>query len=791
MLDMPSARMSPDGQLAATYGLVNGSQRFNFSFQFLPWFEGSFRYSRIPHIRGVSALYDRSFGLKIRLVREDENWPDISMGIRDLLGTGAYGGEYFTASKRFGDFDVTAGLGWGRLAGVDTFPNPFGLIFPSFNKRQRFTGQGGTVEFGQFFHGPSMGLFGGVVWNTPIENLDLIAEYSSDKYLEEQLGGAFKVRMPVNVGLSYRLYDIATVSAGWFYGTTYGLTVSLHADPTVPTTPQRLGPEIPEPAIRSPKQQEEALNVLLAPRNHAVSAVMSKWVNLPSSDSNPAILAVTSALMSVGTGVRDVELSGRALIIDAQDDGSTHAQCDRYAAIAQASGLGNAVQTVAVSDLSSPSGSVVVCSPRHAADNAEPAVFADSAEPSDTPAAISPADISHKIIEDVSAQSIKTEALSIEADTVWLYFSNWRYQSESEAVGRIARVLMRDAPPNIEIFHIIATRHGLALRDFRMTRSALERVAIAYGTPLEVGNAVSFNAAPLSNPVLDRASADAFPQLHWSLGPGIQESFFDPSRPVQLEVLAALDVTLDLLPGLSIVGRGEANIFNTYSFGAPSDSQLPHVRSDTQEYFRHGLNGIAELDVNYRARIAPDIYVAVKGGYLESQFAGAGVQALWRPDDSRFSFGVDAYQVWQRDFNRLLGVQDYHVLTAHASVYYESPWYGLTFALHAGRYLAGDYGATFEVSRRFSTGIQIGAFATLTNVPFSKFGEGSFDKGIVVHIPLEWALPFYTQSSYDLTLRSLQRDGGARLVGDDSLFEETRPTSYGEVLGHIDEVTDP
>jgi hypothetical protein len=329
------------------------------------------------------------------------------------------------------------------------------------------------------------------------------------------------------------------------------------------------------------------------------------------------------------------------------------------------------------------------------------------------------------------------------------------------------------------------------MRDFRMARSALERVAIAYGTPLEVGRAVSFNAAPLSNPIFDRATADTFPQLHWSLGPAIQESFFDPSAPLQIEVLAALDVTLDLMPGLSIVGRGEANVFNSYSFGLPSDSQLPHVRSDTQEYFRHGLNGIAELNAIYRMRITPDVYLGVKAGYLESQFAGVGGQILWRPDDSRFSFGVDAYEVWQRNFDRLFGLRDYHVFTGHASIYYESPWYGLNFAVHAGRYLAGDYGATFEVTRRFSTGIEVGAFATFTNVPFSQFGEGSFDKGIVIHIPLEWALPFYTQSAYDLTLRSLQRDGGARLVGDDFLFDDTKSTSYGEVLGHIDEVTDP
>ena len=144
-----------------------------------------------------------------------------------------------------------------------------------------------------------------------------------------------------------------------------------------------------------------------------------------------------------------------------------------------------------------------------------------------------------------------------------------------------------------------------------------------------------------------------------------------------------------------------------------------------------------------------------------------------------------------RDFDRLLGAKKYNVLTAHASAYYQSPWYDLNFAVHVGRYLAGDYGGTVEVSRTFSTGVRIGAFATFTNVPFAKFGEGSFDKGIIIHIPFEWGTPFFSQSSYDMLLRSLTRDGGQRLDNDDSLYDETNSTSYGEVSRHINEIAAP
>ena len=43
----------------------------------------------------------------------------------------------------------------------------------------------------------------------------------------------------------------------------------------------------------------------------------------------------------------------------------------------------------------------------------------------------------------------------------------------------------------------------------------------------------------------------------------------------------------------------------------------------------------------------------------------------------------------------------------------------------------------FERRSRFSTGVEIGAFVTKTNVSAAQFGEGSFDKGIIIRIPLE------------------------------------------------------
>ncbi len=93
--------------------------------------------------------------------------------------------------------------------------------------------------------------------------------------------------------------------------------------------------------------------------------------------------------------------------------------------------------------------------------------------------------------------------------------------------------------------------------------------------------------------------------------------------------------------------------------------------------------------------------------------------------------------------------------------------------LRAGRYLAGDWGATVEIGRRFASGIEVGGFATVTDVPFRTFGEGSFDRGIYLRVPLE-LFGIATRNVATALVRGVQRDGGQRLAVDNPLWEVTR-----------------
>lgn len=789
MLDMPSAHMAPDGELAFTVGDVGNSQRYALSFQALPWLSTSFRYS---HIVGLHSgyndwnYYDRSFGLKIRLFKEGSIIPDISVGIRDLLGTGLYSAEYLNFSKHVGDFDLTAGLGWGRLGESGTLSNPLGVAFNSFKTRNA-SHTTGVVNLGQFFHGNDAGIFGGIAWQTPINGLTALAEYSSDRYHGYVYPGGIKYRSPVNIGISYRPFDALALSAGWFYGTTYGFTVSLNGDAkTTASTEQRLGPDIPQPVIRTAAERQEALRMLLDKNPWRTASDVDVLRDNPPSSVPSRTQDLIASLLTEGQDVRDVDMDGKTLIVDAVGRGDPIAQCRRIAGIASASGAH--FTAIAMSDLQGTSGLVTFCPVAVRAS----LVRDDGQKRNPTREnAFAPTAFESKLKRDIAKQDLLLEGVSIKNGELWLYYDNFHYRTEAEALGRIARVLMADAPPSVELFHLTAMIAGLPAEQVSIARSALERTVHAYGSGagLEEG-AITYHAAPLGTPGLTHLLVP-YPRFSWSFDPKLAEHIFDPSRPLQFQFYGQLAGTMQLSPGLTLGTVLTGDIWNNLTFSRPPGSALPHVRTDLLKYLKEGQYGISFLGATYRARLTPHVFVELKAGYLEDMFMGVGGDVLWRPENSRFAFGADLYQVWQRDFNRLFGIRHYQILTGHVSVYYRSPWHGLNFKVHVGRYLAGDYGATFEVSRRFSTGVEVGFYATFTNVPFKKFGEGSFDKGIFLHIPLEWNLPIFTQASYDLRLSSLTRDGGQRLVNDDSLYEETRRTSDDEIAQHFDEIVTP
>lgn len=350
-----------------------------------------------------------------------------------------------------------------------------------------------------------------------------------------------------------------------------------------------------------------------------------------------------------------------------------------------------------------------------------------------------------------------------------LQIRNPRYSAEPQAIGRAARHMARVLPASVEVFHIIPTSKGMPLANITVKRSDLEALEHAPAEALLERVAVT-DAAGLG--LGQEAGLPARSSL--SLAPYLTFSVFDPDNPVRIDTGLRLSGSYFVTPGLELSGSVTHKLAgNLDSVTREIPSNLPRVRTDYAEYSRQGDTAIEHLTLSHFGRPGKDLYSRVTAGYLETMYAGISGEILWKPVDNRLALGAEVNHVKQRDFDQKFGLREYETTTGHLSAYYD---FGNGFhgQVDAGRYLAGDIGATFSLDREFANGWRIGAYATFTDVSAEEYGEGSFDKGIRLTIPMSWALGKPSRRDNTVTLQSLTRDGGARVNVRDRLYQRVR-----------------
>lgn len=372
-------------------------------------------------------------------------------------------------------------------------------------------------------------------------------------------------------------------------------------------------------------------------------------------------------------------------------------------------------------------------------------------------------------------EGLVLEAVRFEATAVELRYRNTRYRAETLAVGRAARAMARVLPASVETFHIIPSRRGLGLSQVSLRRSDLEALEFSpeAADRLWAVSGVT-GAASLADTVSEGAliSEELYPAFATSISPYASPSYFDPSLPFRLDVGLDFAASYTPAPGWRVAGKIRQRAWGNVADSRPSNSRLPKVRTDTREYAQFDTT-LNQLYVERRWQPGQDLYARTTVGYLERMYGGISTELLWKPVDSRLGLGIEANYVMQRDFDQRLGFRDYDIVTGHASAYLELPKNYL-LQLDAGRYLAGDYGGTVTLSRTFNNGWSFGGFFTLTDVSAEDFGEGSFDKGLRLTIPLGWMSGQPTRNSFGWTLRPVQRDGGQRVSVPGRLYGEIR-----------------
>jgi len=198
----------------------------------------------------------------------------------------------------------------------------------------------------------------------------------------------------------------------------------------------------------------------------------------------------------------------------------------------------------------------------------------------------------------------------------------------------------------------------------------------------------------------------------------------------------------------------------------PATTFPAQVRSDVKDYLKN-MDGvlIGRAQLEYLLTPKKNHHLMFTAGILEDMFSGYGFEYIYYKQGTNYAIGAEIFDVEKRDYNWRFGTLDYQNTIGSIDLYYRN--YGLIpfdFKFSVGEYLAGDTGATLDISRSFQNGTKFGIFASTTDVTATQYGEGSFDKGIYFNIPIYGNFINYAW-------RPLTKDPAAKLTRRQTLHD--------------------
>ena len=409
-----------------------------------------------------------------------------------------------------------------------------------------------------------------------------------------------------------------------------------------------------------------------------------------------------------------------------------------------------------------------------------------------------------QLVQALARQNFRNIRVELDGDTLKLTLTNNRISNLGRAVGRATRTALAFAPQGTRAIHVTYTRleQPVATYEFfdlqRLTdymtglvsrESFLQTALVRYSTPADK---LDDDQASLMSEIRDDEAAlnvrfnqegemvqirsEDRESNRFRVAPRASFFFNDPSGALRYELAAVSNFDKRLGNGLYFNSALKLNIIeNVSGVTQPSNSLLPHVRTDIADYKRGNRFKINRAMLNKYMTLDERLYARVSGGLYEEMFRGVGGQVLYMPKDTRWAADLSVDALEQRGFKGLFDKRDYRTVTAIGALHYQLP-YDISVTARAGRLLARDEGVRLEFKRRFRSGVEIGAWYTKTNGnditnPGSPTDPYS-DKGVFLSIPLNIMLLADTQSTVGFALSPWTRDVGQMVASPGDLYEQ-------------------
>ncbi|USD32746.1 MULTISPECIES: YjbH domain-containing protein [Vibrio] len=403
-----------------------------------------------------------------------------------------------------------------------------------------------------------------------------------------------------------------------------------------------------------------------------------------------------------------------------------------------------------------------------------------------------------------SNAGFEQNSVTLDGDTIIVKGQQKKYRDREEALDRTAAILSNHSNDLIRVFKVVEQQDGMNLKETTIDKQKYLTAANYLSTEAKVKD--SFEELEPSNNIANAPAEENKERWDYGLEPVLKQSIGGPESFYLYSLGISANSSYKLMDNLEFGGSIIFNLIDNYDkFNYVENSphvrnySTPRVRTMFRAYVHDNPVRLDHLQLTWFEQPFEQVYTQMYAGYLEMMFAGVGGEILYRPMNTNWALGFDANLVSQRDPDSWFGTysEDYffydeascsdpipscqaYVLskgtTGHVTGYYMPNWDFLTgtlFKVSAGKFLGGDMGARFDFSKQFNSGVIVGAYATFTDLTAEEYGEGSYNKGFYISIPLDIMTIKPSTSRADISWEPITRDGGQMLKKQYNLFEKT------------------
>lgn len=359
--------------------------------------------------------------------------------------------------------------------------------------------------------------------------------------------------------------------------------------------------------------------------------------------------------------------------------------------------------------------------------------------------------------------------VAVMGNDLFIEVQNEKYLYNTKAIGVVLKAIADVLPENLDKIRLVLKENSVPVLEFKTTRLDIIDLFAEKMKLHEFFALSEFNTEVTDMPDIPVRHRKLY---RYGIRPSLETFLNDPAGFFKYRFGVSGWFSYYPWKGASFVAGVEAYPLNNVT--TTNEPLSIPVRSDIVDYKDEKLV-LGTLLFEQITRLTPVLYGRLAGGLLEVQYAGIDGEIAFPLFDGRLLLGISGSAVKKRESENPLklkadAVKDIFT-TAFVNARLNIPELESSIDVKAGRFLAGDNGVRFTVSKYFN-GVTIWAWYSFsdTSIFSDDFNRGYHDKGLGITIPLRLFKGTDSRTVYSYSLSPWTRDTAQDIDHYNTLF---------------------